>query len=539
MPRFSIPHAVFVCLLAATGVVSADDVRMSFRNNTTPGHLTIHRVRRQTKRIAPRRDYEETIEYVQSGEWVQVNLDEPKPGEAAVYQMFNDDPPEILSLYRGAERIRSLPNPIDFNIKAGATYLNSERRTRTDSPFKPPSGDTAQEVVMALMLDVAHWDRKTIDSGHRWERDIQTGYFKGVQRFEFAGVEQTDAGKVGAVRMIVEGDFAGPLARSHKFIRSRAVIYWANLERTFASVETRVEYARRRPTGDEKYQLRIDLGLKRAESLTEAQSELLRQQLNVFAGALTRSSRKDYAGVSEACRQFRSTWPGSIWTPAFDELQMRSIAGGAPDRMKTSEVLDAIRQCVVLWETATKNQEYDELDRTRETLIRLNEASRSKILKLTRDDSSKTRAAAAFALAFSPEPSDLQNVHKATRDASPRVRGMALAGLAARGDPGTNTEILLLRLSDGHPMVRARACRAVAACVAREHYAIAQVAKQLNEMLVSDESETVRREAIRAIAAVGAPADIAHLQSAKEKETSARNRAEIDRAIERLRELGA
>lgn len=540
MPRFPIPHAIIACLLfAAASHADAGDEKMTFRNNTLPGHLTIHSVRRQTKRIAPRRDYEESIEYLQQGEWVQVNLDDPKPGESTVYQMFYELPPEMLSMYRGAERIRALPNPIEFNIKAGATYLNSERRSRTDNPFKPPSGNTAQEVVMDVMLDVAHWDRKSIEAGHRWERDIQTGYFKGVQRFEFAGVEQTEIGKVGTIRMIVEGEFVGPLARSHKFGKSRAVIYWANLEKTFAAIEARVEYAQRRPAGDEQYQMRIDVGLKRAETLTEAQSEVLRQQLNVFAEALSRSKRKDYAGTRDACRQFRDTWPGSIWTPAVDELQMQTISGTGPRRLKTSEVLDAINQCLIAWNSAMKDQQYDVLDRTRETLIQLNEDARGKILKLIRDDSNKARAAAAFALAFSPDPGDFQSVQKATRDASPRVRGMALEGIAARGDPGTNTEMLMLRLTDGHPMVRARACRAVAACVPREHYSIGQIAKQLNQLLADDESSTVRRDAIRAIGAVGAPADIARLEAAREKESSARNRKEIDLAIERLTALGS
>lgn len=537
MPRFSITHAVIACLLFPAAQRAVGEDKMSFRNNTLPGYLTIHDVVRQTKRVAHRRDYDETIEFTQAGRWVQVNLDEPKPGEVTTYQMFYDSPPEMLSLFRGAERIRALPNPSEFNIRAGATYLNSERRTRTDSPFHPPSGDSVQEVVLDAMLDVAHWGHKTVKEGDRWERDIASGYFKGVQRFEFAGVEQTKLGKVGMLRMIVEGEFVGPLARSHKFGKSRAVIYWINLEKTLASMEARVEYARRRPAGDEQYQTRINVDLRRSETLSEAQAELMRQQLTVFAEALSRSNRKDYVGARDACRQFREAWPGAIWMPAVDELQMQMASGAPQRRMKTSEVLDAITQCLAAWETAMKNQEYDLLDRTRETLIQLNQSARSKILRLTKDDQSKSRAAAAFALAFSVEPTDFQTVQKATRDPSPRVRGMALVGIAARGDPNTNAEMLLLRLGDGHPMVRSRACRAVAACIVREHHSIAQVAKRLGELILNDDSSTVRREAIRAIAAVGAPADIEMLEAARRNEDTERNRAEIDRAIERLREF--
>lgn len=537
MPRFSLTHAVIACLLVSAVRADAGEDRMTFRNNTLPGHLTMHSIRRQTKRVAPRRDYVETIEYVQAGKWVQANLAEPKPGEVTVYQMFFDYPPEMLSAERGAERLRAMPSPEEFNIKAAATYLNSERRTRTDSPFNPPSGDKVQEVLLGAMLDVAHWGRKTVEAGDRWERDIENGYFKGVQRFEFAGIEQTKRGKMGVLRMIVEGKFRGPLARTHKFEKSRAVFYWLNLEKTLAAAEARVEYTQRRPAGDETYQMRIEVGLDRSETLASEQSELLVQQLNVFAEALGRSNRKDYAGASEACRQFRATWPRSIWMPAVDELQLRLVSGGPSKQMKTSQVLDAITQCLVAWEGAMKSQEYDVLDRTTETLIQLNETARSKILKLTRDDKSKARAAAAFALAFSVEPGDFQTLQKATRDASPRVRGMALAGLAARADPNTSAEILLLRLSDGHPMVRSRACRAVAACIPREHYSITQIAKKLSELVVNDESSTVRREAIRAIAAVGAPTDISMLEAARQKERNERNREEIDRAITRLRDL--
>lgn len=537
MPRILLTLSVVACLLVPAARAVADKDRMTFRNNTLPGHLTIHTIRRQTRRVAPRRDYKEAIEYVQTGKWIQVNLDEPKPGQATVYQEFFDRPPEMLSVYRGAERLKAMPSPDAFNIKAGATYLNSERRTRTDSPFNAPGGNKVQEVVMVAMLDVAHWGHKTVEAGDRWERDIQTGYFKGVQRFEFAGIEETKLGKVGALRMITEGEFAGPLARSYKFEKSRAVIYWINLEKTFASAEARVEFSRRRPGGDEEYQMRINLDLDRAETLTEEQSDVMRQQLNVFAKALGLSHRKDYAGASEACRRFRATWPNSIWIPAVDELQLKVVTSSAHDRMKTSEVLKAITRCLIAWETATKNQEYDLLDRTTETLIEINESARRKILKLTRSDKSKTRAAAVFALAFSTEPGDFQTVQRATRDPSARVRGMALVGISARADPNTNAEMLLLRLGDGHPMVRSRACRAVAACIPREHYSIAQIAKKLDELILNDESEAVRREAIRAIGVVGAPTDITALQAARENEDSARNREEIDRAIKRLREM--
>ena len=95
-----------------------------------------------------------------------------------------------------------------------------------------------------------------------------------------------------------------------------------------------------------------------------------------------------------------------------------------------------------------------------------------------------------------------------------KPRGMALIGIAARRDPQTNVEMLILRLDDKKASVRARACRAVAACVAREHFSIARVADKVSHLMVYDKKSRVRLEAIRALAAIGAPADIPRLEGA-------------------------
>lgn len=535
-------HLSILCFAIVVLFMSAPAIakdRMTFRNNLLPGHLSVHRVLRTIKRIAPRPDYDETIEYAVVGEWVQCNLDEPKPGTATVYQMFSDERPRMIAVYRGSESVKPVPDPSTFNIEPGATYLNTERRTNRDSPFQPPSGEPAHAAMLEAIMDVGHWHAKTIDVGHTWERDIVLSNFSGKQRFQFADIETTDIGKVGKLRMIVEGRFTNGLERTHRFETARAEIYWANMQKSLAALEAKAEYVRLRPTGDEKYELRVDVGLKDVQVLTEPQTELMRQQLTVFAEGLKRINRKDYSGAREACRQYRAAWPSSVWLPAVNELEFQAANVATPRKpLRTSELINAITQSLVQWEAALENQQYDMLDQTREGLTELVAAERAKILQLTREKKNTTRAAAAFALAFSVDPGDFQTVQKLTRDSSARVRGLALTGIAARRDTNTSAEMLLLRLGDEHFKVRARACRAVAACIPREHLSIAPIAERLIELMQNDAKASVRREAIRALGAVGAPADISRLEAALETERDLANQTAIRRAIERLRKLG-
>jgi len=92
-------------------------------------------------------------------------------------------------------------------------------------------------------------------------------------------------------------------------------------------------------------------------------------------------------------------------------------------------------------------------------------------------------------------------------------------------------------LDDKKASVRARACQAVAACVPREHFSIVRLADKLADLMVFDKKRAVRRQAIRALGAICAPADVPRLEDALTHELDKTNRAEIERAIKKLNAL--
>ncbi|MFQ5430187.1 MAG: HEAT repeat domain-containing protein [Phycisphaerae bacterium] len=538
--RRSILSSGLACLLIAGGpaaAVAADG--MTFKNNLLPGHFTVHRIVRTVHRTVPRKDYVEKLTSVQVAEWVQCNLGESRPGSVTVYQMMADGPARVTSLFKGAEKVNTLPPARAFNLSKRSARLYSATKEPRDAPYQVPLCDPAEQAVLRAMLDVAHWPRKKIKPNHAWERDIDDGGFKGTQRFEFLGLDRVKDNVIGVVTLYVEGRFAGLLEKNRTFVKGQAVIHWARLDRTLLKLKGRAEYSRKRPDGvEESYVMEIDVGLRALKMLSESQRDRMLDQLNAFAEADKLRREKKYADARALCSVFEKKWPRSPWLPVVEELAERARPRNRDThRLTTSQIKKLLGKSLVAWEAARTNRMYDLMDTTREALAALTRDYGDKLRKIARKGKSKIRAQAVFALAFSDDPGDFNLVQKAARDNSARVRAMALAGLAARGSPKTSVEMLLLVLDDKKASVRSRACRAVASCVSREHYSISKVVEKLKRLMVHDKSSAVRRSAIRALAAAGAPADIPALEDALNHELDRSNRKEIEAAIERLRAL--
>jgi len=205
-------------------------------------------------------------------------------------------------------------------------------------------------------------------------------------------------------------------------------------------------------------------------------------------------------------------------------------------RLSEPELREALGKAILAYEAARANHDYDLLDRTRNALDQLGRDYAARLAKLARNEKDDgLRSQAVFALAFSGRPEDFVAVQKYATSESPRLRAMALAGLAARGHPQTNVELLLALLDDDKPAVRRRACQAVAACVPREHFSVAALIEKLSRLMIHDKSDGVRLEAIRAITAIGAPADVPRFEKALKHELNIENRAEIQQGIETLK----
>lgn len=531
------PFVAAILLVAQPGHASADDT-MTFRNNLLPGNMSVHQILRVTNRTVQRTDYVEKLSYAQVARWVQCNLAEAKPGHATTYQMMTDDRAKVVSLFHGAKSITPLPSASAFNLSKGSTRLHSVTRTPRDNPHQAPLCDEAQAAVLRAMLDIAHWPRKKVEAGGKWEQDVRDGGFEGTQRFEFVDLVRIKENVVARVKMKVDGAFAGSLAKSHEFVGAEALIYWARLDRVLLKMEGRAVYTRQRPANDERYELELNVDLQSIHAFNESQRGRMLDQLDVFARALKAQREDDKSAARALCRAFRDQWPDAIWMPAIDELEERvAPEQAAPKRLKTSQVKTLLGKSLIAWEAARVNGEYDVMDKTREGLTQLVEDYHAKILGLAESKKSKTRAQAVFALAFSERPDDFIFVQRAMRDRSTSVRAMALAGLAARRDPKTSADMLIILLSDKKATVRSRACQAVAACIDREHVAVAKLADELNARVLEDDSHSVRLEAIRAIAAIGGPADISKLKEALTHELDPANRRAIEKAIERLEKL--
>lgn len=510
---------------------------MTFKNNLLPGFLTIHEISRVIHRNVQRKNYKEALSYSQVARWVQCNLGEPKPGAVTVYQMMYDRPAEVVSLFHGSKKIKPSPPAEHFNLPIGSARLHSVTKGPRDAPYQVPLGDPVERAVLRVMLDYAHWPKKKIQPGYHWELDINDGVFEGTQKFEFVDLGRIKKNVVARVTMYVEGTFQGELEKDYTFIKGQAILYWGRLDRTLLKMEARAEYKRRRPGGDEKYELELNIGLKKLKTLNAEDQDVMISQLNLFAAADKKLREHRKADARALCQQFLSTWPKSVWRPVVEELEDIATPKRRPARLKTSEVRQLLGKSVIAWETGRTNHNYDLIDKTRDALDALAQNYRDKLLKLAKSKKSKIRAQAVFALAFSQNPGDFRMVQKASRDNSSRVRAMALAGLAARGSSQVSVEMLIARLSDKKAIVRARACQAISSCVPREHFSIAKVAEKLVNLMIHDEKTGVRREAIRALAAVGAPADISKLEKALNHELDQTNRKEIKQAIKRLESL--
>lgn len=506
---------------------------MLFRNSILPGHLTRHDFARKITRTIARPDGEEVLVTEQAGYWLQCNINTPRAGRVTIYQMMVDAPARAVSFIRGRKQADPLPPAEQFGLDKGSTRLISEKKSSRDAPVQVPLAGPAEHCILANLLDIAHWPEKRLDVGHKWQRDIRTSTFEGTQTFEFVDLGMEENRAVGRLALLVKGAFKGPLELDYSFDKAQALISWSRPDGALSSIEARAEYSRRRGQLVEKYRLQLAVRLVRTVTLDEKAQEDIKAELTEFAAALEAERSNDLRAAGEACRQFRSAHANSLWLPAVEELagRVEQRLRGKP-ALSATQLQDALARNLVAYEAARSNQDFDLLDRTRAAVAQLGGDYAARLAKLAKEaPDENARCQAVFALAFSKRPADFAAVQKYAVDESVKVRSMALAGLALRGDPRTRVEMLMAVLDDKKPQVRRRACEAIAACVPREHFSVAAIIEKLNRLMIHDRNDAVRLEAIRAITALGAPADVPLLEKALTHELNTENRDELDRCI--------
>jgi hypothetical protein len=523
------------CLTALLCLGQPAPDRMTFRNNLLAGHLTRHEMTRVTTRTSHRRKYDETLVYRQRSEMLQCNIEEPMPTNAMAYVMLVDKPAEVVRVSRDKKKVKPAPPAENFNLPGGSTRLLSVNITPTDAPVQAPTTTVIERAVLTPLLDFAHWPAQRVEAGHRWQRDVTVDGFIGTQTFEFVDLVSMKNDTAARLTMFVEGRFTGPLERDYVFEKGQAIIHWSRTERTVLKMEAQALYQQRRENGPEDYKLKLDVALAGVDMLDEAALNVNKDQMIVFAEALKKQrtgSRRDALAI---CNEFRNKWPKSMWMPAVAELAMQLAPQKTESKTYSDEELkDLVAKSVVAYEASRKNFEYDLQEKTRAVLFGLADEYYSRLQKLSRDKDEDIRGGAVFTIAFASRPAAMDVVLAAARDPSPKVKAMALAGLAARRSPETSTELLSTLLDDPHVEVRQRACEAVAACVPPDHFAVAGLVSKLDHLMIFDDSAAVRLAAVRAIAAIGGPADAPRFDKALTHELDRGIREEIRRALERV-----
>ncbi len=512
---------------------------MSFKNNLLPGQLTEHRVKRVTRRTMQKGDVSEVLTYQQNADWLHCNIDEPKPGSAMLYQMMVDHPPTVVKVTRDGKKVSPTPEASQFNLPLGSTRLHSSATTSRDAEVQAPITAPVQQAVLTGLLDFAHWPAGTVVAGHRWQRDFSCEGFAGTQTFEFVDTVKLGDTMTARVTLFVEGHFTGGLEREYSYGKGQALMYWSRPDRTLLKMEGQADYERNREGKPDQYHLKLNVDLATSKQLTDDEQEQVKVELTVFAEALKKYRAKDVKSTLEICRNFRSQWPKSRWLPAVAELEAQAAPKPSEQsRLSADQLKKVLMQTIVAWEAARTSGEHDLQEKARGTLAQVAIEYRVKLEKLARDKDSSVRSQAVFALAMGKNPEDAAIVQKAINDKSPTVRAMALAGCVARGRSDIHADLLIARLDDDEAGVRRRACQAVAACVPPEHFSIVKIVEKLDHLMVYDDSDLVRKEAIRALAVVGAPADIPRLEKALTHEMNHDNRDEIEKAIKALRNKG-
>jgi hypothetical protein len=537
--------AILALFLPNTPANAEPPARIDFKNNILPGYWTRHVIIRTTERSRnlpdpPGRRSQvadiEKLQYEQKAEWTQCNIEDPLPAAVMLYQMMVDDPARVVSLSRRGKKIKPSPKPDDLNLSKGSTRLVSAKRTPRDSPVQTPLVEQPEQCILELLLDFVHWPTKSIVAGHKWERDISTDVFEGKQQFEFVDLQKGDDETIARITLYATGKFKGILARKYEFDRMQAVIHWSRSNQTIHQIDAQAFF--RRLVDRSTYKVKIAVTLQKSGRLGEKAQDDVTTQINAINRALKEVQLGHSLDGTRLASSFRQSWPKSMWMPAITELEKRVKAQQEPSvRFSDDQLLDILSRGFLRCQAALANEDADQTDAARRMIMNLN-LSHSQMKKLFKSKDEATRSMVVFAMALSNRADAKRELYAVFDDASEKVRAVALIGLALRGDSDTDANVLHEMLSDKSAGVRSRACDAIRSCILRENPSVDTLIEKLDALMVHDDGDAVRLAAVRAIAAIGGPPDVAKLQKAMTHELDKTNRAEIERAIAHLEASG-
>ncbi|MCK6455830.1 MAG: HEAT repeat domain-containing protein [Phycisphaerae bacterium] len=511
----------------------AGERQIRLLNDLTPNRFATYRIERTVRRTVQRGSFVETCTHARRTDHIRFHLEEPQPGHVKVAQMTIDHPARVLALLHGEKRIVPAPEPEELEIAAGSARLYTEAQTARQAPLLVPAVGGAEQVMLAALLDFSHWPEGRRQKQDAWERTIALSGFRGVQRFELADIFRKEGQTLLTITMQVEGSFAGSVGElGYAFDSGAAILTWSSTRRELVLFQGQAAY-RRKGADAEQYDVKVDLALTKSELLDEERAGQLRQQLVEFTALLDARDRKPPREALADCDAFLGRWRDSPWSPAVDQLidQIhRKIR--TPPPLSEAELKDLLAKELIRWQAATSSSNEAERMKSAGVYRTLAERYRPRLIELLQRGEPSVRATAAFALGFGTSPANLATLQAAARDSDATVRAWATYALAVRKSAETDAALLKALLSDREANVRARACQAVAACVAATSAEAESFRIVLIERVLRDRSDAVRSRAAAALAQIGTRADIPALRRAKKREVEPAMRQIVQSAID-------
>jgi len=510
---------------------------ITLRNCLDPALLTTHDLTVTLVQKASRAGVREEAALEMKGRLTRAHLDESQPGRVKTATMLLMEPARVTALFRDDKPVAPLPGPELFGLPPrGALRFNTHVQTSWDGASESPALRPAEEALLAALLDVSHWPKKTVELKHAWSRAVDSADFQGQQHFEVSESVKVAGESVVVVRVRIEGAFRGKLAERCTLKEASARLVWLRGDRVLSRMEAAASYVRRRRGGEEEpVALKAVLALRQRRRLSDEQQGAVRSSLTTFAEVLGAYQSRRWEEAATLARTFLTAAPDSPWVPAAEWIAARCAdQESSGQKLSRLELQRSLAELVIRWEAARGDDDEDLMARTRAAYGQILTAQPRDVRSLATDADENLRALAVFAWSFGTTLEHGNDTLRAARDPSPRVRAWAAAGLAARGDAETDADLLRKLLADDDAEVRARACQAAAACLPPGEPVVGRT-RALVLGLLEDSGRLVRLEAARALERAGTPADVATLERAAAVESEANVRSAMKEAVEAIR----
>ncbi|MCK6486478.1 MAG: HEAT repeat domain-containing protein [Phycisphaerae bacterium] len=520
---------------ASAALTAAPEQKVTLRNSVAPELATTHEITTILTRRTDRAGVREDAVVRLKARNVRLQLDESKVAQVKAADMTIMLPGEVVSLHRDGKPVARSMGIEAFGLPTqNWVRLVTQLQTLHDGPAIVPDAPLADLPLLTAMLDVAHWPRQPVPIGERWSRPFETPEFAGTQHFELKEALRVGDDSAVAVHVRIEGRFQGLAAGTFAFERAETQLVWAKAERIVLRLTGAATYMLLRDENREPRGVQVDMVLKNRERLSEEAQDEARESLSAFARALAEFKAGRHEKAVTAAVLFRERWPRGVWLPAIDYLEQEALRrdrGGKP--LASDDLKRALAALVDRWKAADAFDDVELAERNARAMREVLELNERQIRAMMRDDDERLRALAVFAWSFGESPDHLNDVARATRDASPQVRAWAANGLAARGNPDTDPELLLSLVNDSDATVRARGCVAVRRCNPPGEPLAGRLRERLLALILDPDKPT-RLASIQAFVAAGSGPDLPDLRLALKVDRDPDCRKALEEAIERI-----